>query len=180
MKTPVVILGVTGSIAAYKAADIASRLVKENCEVHVVMTEAAERFITPLTLKTLSRNPVVRPSSAHGADWKPVHIELADRADLLLIAPATANCVAETALGLAGHPLAEIALATSAPILMAPAMNGHMWLHPATQHNLETLKSRGVQFVGPAEGILACGYEGTGRLSEPAEIVAAALALLHA
>ena len=178
MKAPVVILGITGSIAAYKAADIASRLVKEGCEVHVVMTQSAERFITPLTLQTLSRNEVVRPSSAEAANWKPVHIDLADRADLLLIAPATANCIAEIALGLAGHPLAEIALATRAPILMAPAMNGNMWLHPATQKNLEILKSRGVQFVGPADGVLACGYEGTGRLSEPADIIGSAMDLL--
>ena len=180
MKHPVIVLGVTGSIAAYKAADIASRLVKENCELHVVMTSAAERFITPLTLQTLSRNEVVRPEAADRPDWKPVHIDLADRASLLLIAPATANCVAELALGLAGHPLAEIALATRAPILIAPAMNGNMWHHPATQQNVATLKSRGVQFVGPADGLLACGYEGTGRLSEPEEVVEAALAILRA
>lgn len=179
MKHPVIILGVTGSIAAYKAADIASRLVKENCEVHVVLTSAAERFVTPLTLQTLSRNEVVRPGSADRPDWKPVHIDLADRASLLLIAPATANCVAELALGLAGHPLAEIALATRAPILIAPAMNGNMWHHPATQQNVATLQSRGVRFVGPADGLLACGYEGTGRLSEPEVIVEAALAILR-
>lgn len=180
MKHPVIVLGVTGSIAAYKAADIASRLVKENCEVHVVMTSAAERFITPLTLQTLSRNEVVRPGAADRPDWKPVHIDLADRASLLLIAPATANCVAELALGLAGHPLAEIALATRAPILIAPAMNGNMWHHPATQQNVAVLKSRGVRFVGPSDGLLACGYEGTGRLSEPEEVVDAALAILRA
>ncbi len=178
MNAPIVILGVTGSIAAYKAPDIASRLVKEGCEVHVVMTAASERFITPLTLQTLSRNPVVCPSAADRADWKPVHIALADRASLLLIAPASANVIAELALGLAGHPLAEIALATRAPLLIAPAMNGNMWHHAATQQNVLTLKSRGAHFIGPAEGLLACGYEGLGRMMEPAEIVAAAKTLL--
>jgi phosphopantothenoylcysteine synthetase/decarboxylase len=178
VNSPVVILGVTGSIAAYKAPDIASRLVKEGADVHVVMTAAAERFITPLTLQTLSRNPVVCPSATGSTDWKPVHIELADRAALLLIAPASANIIAELALGLAGHPLAEIALATRAPLLIAPAMNGNMWHHPATQQNILTLKGRGAHFIGPGQGLLACGYEGLGRLLEPADIVAAAKALL--
>ena len=173
MNRPVVVLGVTGSIAAYKAAEIASRLVKAECEVHTVMTTAAERFITPLTLQTLSRNDVVCPSAALRADWKPVHIDLADRASLLLVAPATANAIAELALGLAGHPLAEIALATRAPLRSAPAMNGNMWQHPATQQNVLTLKNRGAKFIGPADGLLACGYEGIGRMSEPADIVRA-------
>jgi len=173
MRSPLIILGVTGSIAAYKAADVASRLVKEGYEVHVVMTSAAQRFITSLTLQTLSRNEVVCPSSADRTDWKPVHIDLADRASLLLIAPASANTIAELANGLAGHPLAEVALATRAPVLIAPAMNGNMWHHPATQQNVLTLKNRGSTFIGPADGLLACGYEGTGRMSEPADIVAA-------
>jgi phosphopantothenoylcysteine decarboxylase len=172
---PVVVLGVSGSIAAYKAADVASRLVKEGVEVHVVMTEAAERFITPLTLQTLSRNPVVRATEAARPDWRPVHIALADRAALLLIAPATADLIAQLALGLASHPLTEIALASRAPLLIAPAMNGNMWLHPATQQHIATLKSRGAAFIGPAEGLLACGYEGLGRLAEPDAIVAAAM-----
>jgi phosphopantothenoylcysteine synthetase/decarboxylase len=176
---PLVILGVSGSIAAYKAADVASRLVKEGAEVHVVMTEAAERFIAPLTLQTLSRNPVIRACDATQADWKPVHIALADRATLLLVAPATADLLAQLALGLAGHPLTEIVLATRAPLLIAPAMNGNMWLHPATQQHVATLKDRGAQFIGPAEGLLACGYEGLGRLSEPLEIVEATLAVLR-
>jgi phosphopantothenoylcysteine synthetase/decarboxylase len=179
MNRPVIVLGVTGSIAAYKAPDIASRLVKEGCEVQVVMTKAAERFITPLTLQTLSRNEVVCASATERTDWKPVHIELADRASLLIVAPASANCIAELALGLAGHPLAEIALATRAPLLIAPAMNGNMWHHPATQQNILTLANRGAKFVGPAEGLLACGYEGIGRMSEPVDIVSAALKLLH-
>jgi phosphopantothenoylcysteine decarboxylase len=171
--TPLIVLGVSGSIAAYKAADLASQLVKEGFEVRVVLTEAAERFITPLTLQTLSRNEVVRASDAAHTHWKPIHIDLADRAALLLIAPATANLIAELALGLAGHPLAEIALATRAPILIAPAMNGHMWDHPATQRNVRTLRERNVHFVGPSEGLLACGYEGQGRLADLPEILTA-------
>jgi phosphopantothenoylcysteine decarboxylase len=179
MKTPLVVLGVSGSIAAYKAADLASQLVKDGVEVRVVLTEAAERFITPLTLQTLSRNEVVRAADSTQPGWKPVHIDLADRASLLLIAPATANLIAELALGLAGHPLAEIALATRAPILIAPAMNGHMWEHPATRQNVQTLRERGVHFVGPAQGLLACGYEGLGRLAELPDLLAATRALLR-
>ena len=173
MNRPTVILGVTGSIAAYKAADLASKLVRDAMDVHVVMTAAAERFITPLTLQTLSRNEVVCASSALRPDWKPVHIDLADRASLLVIAPASANIIAELALGLAGHPLAEIALATRAPVLVAPAMNGNMWNHPATLENVAKLKSRGVHFCGPSDGLLACGYEGTGRLADTADILTA-------
>ncbi len=179
MNQPRVVLGVTGSIAAYKAADIASRLTKEGVAVHVVMTSAAERFITPLTLQTLSRNEVIRPAAAERPDWKPIHIDLADRASLLLIAPASANTLAELTHGFAGHPLTEIALATRAPLMLAPAMNGHMWHHPATQSNIQILKARGAHFIGPAEGLLACGYEGIGRMAEPTEIVEAVLSLLR-
>jgi phosphopantothenoylcysteine synthetase/decarboxylase len=111
--------------------------------------------------------------------WKPGHIELADRADVLLVAPATANVIAELAHGLASHPLAEIALATRAPLLIAPAMNGKMWDHPATQANVELLESRGAEIVGPDEGLLACGYEGQGRLATVQQIVARTLAKLR-
>ncbi len=159
-----VVLGVTGSIAAYKSAELASLLVKQGHEVFVVMTHDATEFITPLTLQTLSKNPVTTSFYDEKENWRPGHIALADRANLLLIAPATANVVAELAYGLAGHPLTAIALATRAPILIAPAMNGKMWEHPATQQNVATLKSRGVEFIGPEEGMLACGYEGVGRL----------------
>ena len=180
MSTPVIILGITGSIAAYKAADLAGKLVKAGAEVHVVMTAHAADFITPLTMQTLSRNPVV--TGAHDAQngWKPGHIELADRANLLLIAPATANVIAELAHGLAAHPLTEIALATLAPVLIAPAMNGKMWKHAATQANVAALKSRGVEFIGPDEGQLACGYEGLGRLAEVDAIIERALAIARA
>ncbi len=178
MSTPVIILGITGSIAAYKAADLAGKLVKAGAEVHVVMTAHAADFITPLTMQTLSRNPVV--TGAHDAQngWKPGHIELADRANLLLIAPATANVIAELAHGLAAHPLTEIALATLAPVLIAPAMNGKMWKHAATQANVAALKSRGVEFIGPDEGQLACGYEGLGRLADIEAIAARALVIV--
>ena len=159
-----IVLGVTGSIAAYKSAELASLLVKQGHQVFVVMTQDAAEFITPLTLQTLSKNPVMTSFFDEKENWRPGHIELADRANLLLIAPATANVIAELAHGLANHPLPAIALATRAPILMAPAMNGKMWGHSATQANVETLKSRGVEFIGPEEGMLACGYEGVGRL----------------
>jgi phosphopantothenoylcysteine decarboxylase len=159
-----VVLGVTGSIAAYKSAELAGLLVKQGHEVFVVMTRDAAEFITPLTLQTLSKNPVTTSFFDEKENWRPGHIELADRANLLLIAPATANIIAELAHGLAGHPLAAIALATRAPILMAPAMNGKMWEHPATQENAGRLKERGVEFIGPEDGMLACGYEGVGRL----------------
>ena len=176
MSAPVIVLGVTGSIAAYKAADLASLLVKGGAEVHVVMTRHACDFITPLTMQTLSRNPVVTGAVDAQTNWKPGHIELADRATLLLIAPATTNVIAELAHGLAGHPLTEIALATRAPLLIAPAMNGKMWEHPATKANIALLKSRGAEFIGPDAGVLACGYEGLGRLAAVAEIAARALA----
>ena len=177
-QSPFVVVGVTASIAAYKAADLVSKLVKRGCEVHVVMTVHACEFIAPLTFQTLSRNPVVTGVSDAQRDWKPGHIDLADRADLLLIAPATANVIAELAHGLANRPLTEIALATLAPILIAPAMNGKMWNHAATQHNVALLKSRNAVFIGPEEGLLACGYEGIGRLWSVDEIVERALAMI--
>src|ERR1044072_9082186 len=142
-----VVLGVSGSIAAYKSAELASLLLKQGHAVFVVMPRDAVEFITPLTLQTLSKNPVTTSFFDEKESWRPGHIDLADRAGLLLIAPATGNVIAERAHGLAGHPLAAIALATRAPILIAPAMNGKMWEHPATQENVETLKSRGVELI---------------------------------
>ncbi len=169
-KSKCVVLGVTGSIAAYKSAELASLLVKQGHDVFVVMTHDATEFITPLTLQTLSKNPVMTSFYDEKDNWRPGHIALADRASLLLIAPATANAIAELAHGLANHPLAAIALATRAPILLAPAMNGKMWEHPATQSNVDLLKKRGVEFIGPEAGMLACGYEGLGRLWKVDEI----------
>lgn len=174
-----VLLGITGSIAAYKAADIASLLVKQGCSVTCVMTREAEQFITPLTLQVLSKQPVVTDLFDEKESWRPTHIQLADSADLLLIAPATANVLASMAHGFANDALTAIALATRAPILIAPAMNGKMWSHPATQANVTTLKSRGCRFIGPDEGMLACGYEGTGRLWPVEGVVEAAHGILN-
>ena len=174
-----IILGVTGSIAAHKAADLASLLTKQKCDVRVVMTADAQRFITPLPFKTLTRNPVVTDLYDEDEDWKPTHIELADAANLLLIAPATANVIAKLAHGLADDALTCIALALNpqAKILIAPAMNGKMWRHPATQANVKILKSRGAKFIGPDEGLLSCGYEGIGRLWPVEKIAARVLKL---
>lgn len=174
-----VILGVTGSIAAYKAADIASQLTRAGCDVHVIMTADALRFITPLPFKTLSRNPVIADLYDEEEGWKPTHISVADEADLLLVAPATANTLAKLAHGIANDALSCIALALNptAKILIAPAMNGKMWLHPATQQNASILKSRGAEFIGPEEGMLSCGYEGLGRLWPVEQIVSRALQL---
>ena len=174
-----VVLGITGSIAAYKSAELASLLYKQGHNVFVVMTRDATEFITPLTLQTLSKNPVMTSFYDEKENWRPGHIELADRAELLVIAPATAHVIAELAHGLASHPLAAIALATRAPILLAPAMNGKMWEHAATQENVAKLKSRGVEFIGPEEGMLACGYEGVGRLWNVADIAFRAEFLLR-
>src|SRR5216110_1242965 len=134
-----IVLGVTGSIAAYKSAELASLLVKQGHEVFVVMTHDATEFISPLTLQTLSKNPVTTSFFDEKENWRPGHIELADRANLILIAPATANIIAELAHGLAGHPLAAIRLARRGLLLMAPAMKGKMWQHPAIIANVETL-----------------------------------------
>lgn len=177
---PVLILGVSASIAAYKSADLASRLRKGGANVFVVMTPDAAQFIGAITLQTLSRNPVITNLFDEKNGWQPGHIELADKANLLLIAPATAQVIAELALGLTSNALGAIALATRAPILIAPAMNGKMWMHPATQGHVETLKSRGVQFIGPEEGMLACGYEGIGRLWDVDGIVTRAKEILEA
>jgi phosphopantothenoylcysteine decarboxylase len=175
-----VVLGVTGSIAAYKAADLTSQLTKAGCEVHVVMTGDAMKFITPLPFKTLSRQPVVTDLYDEEEGWKPTHIKLADEANLLLIAPATANCLAKLAHGIADDALTCIALALNpkARVLIAPAMNGKMWLHPATQENVATLKGRGAEFIGPEEGMLSCGYEGLGRLWEVSKIAERAVWML--
>ena len=128
------------------------------------MTRNAIEFIAPLTFQTLSRNPVTISVFDEKESWHPGHIDLADRAHLLLIAPATANIIAKLACGIADDALTSIALATQAPLLIAPAMNGKMWLHPATQENVARLCARGAEFIGPEKGLLACGYEGVGRL----------------
>ena len=176
-----IILGVTGSIAAYKAADLTSSLTKAGCEVHVVMTADALRFITPLPFKTLSRQPVITDLYDEQEGWRPTHIKLADEADLLLIAPATANIIAKLAQGLADDALSCMALALNprARLLVAPAMNGKMWQHPATQQNVKTIKARGAEIIGPEKGLLSCGYEGLGRLWPVEAVAHRALELLH-
>jgi phosphopantothenoylcysteine decarboxylase/phosphopantothenate--cysteine ligase len=173
-----VALGVTGGIAAYKAAEIVRGLIKAGCDVHVLMTEHAQRFITPLTLQTLSGNRVVTDDwdLSQGADIQ--HITLTRGLDLFLIAPATANVLARMAHGLADDFLTTFHLAVTAPVVVAPAMNVWMWEHPATRANLEILKGRGVRVIDPGVGDLACGDEGVGRMAEPATIVSEALALL--
>jgi phosphopantothenoylcysteine synthetase/decarboxylase len=179
-KNKLIVLGVTGSIAAHKAADLASQLTKQRCDVRVVMTADAQRFIAALPFKTLSRHDVVTDLYAEEEGWQPTHIKLADAAALLLIAPATANVIAKLANGLADDALTCIALAlnSKAKILIAPAMNGKMWLHPATQQNVAMLKSRGAEFIGPEEGLLSCGYEGIGRLWPVEKVAERALDLL--
>ena len=161
-----IVLGITGSIAAYKAADLTSQLTKLGHDVHVVMTKAATEFITPLTLQVLSRNPVLVSWEDEKNSWKPGHIALADNADLFLVAPACADTLGQFTNGLAPDPLSAIylALPRDTPSFIAPAMNGKMWLHPATEKNVGVLKGWGHGFIGPEEGMLACGYEGVGRL----------------
>lgn len=173
-----IVLGISGSIAAYKAADLASQLVKAGHEVHAVMTRSATEFITPLTLQVLTRNPVLVTLEDEKQSWKPGHIDLADRADLFLVAPASANVLAEFAHGLAPDSLTSIylALPRTTRVLIAPAMNGKMWLHPATQRNVAQLKADGCEFIEPDTGDLACGYQGIGRLALVETILKAALA----
>lgn len=175
-----VVLGITGSIAAYKAAEIASLLRKSGADVWPVMTPSALKFVTALTIGTLARNPVATDFWEEDRGWQPGHIELADQADLLLVAPATANIIASFARGLASDLLSAIYLATRAKVLIAPAMNGKMYEHPATQENIRILRERGHTFVGPDCGMQACGYEGPGRLAAPEAVVAKAAEVLSA
>lgn len=177
-----VVLGVTGSIAAHRAIEVASQLVKAGCTVRVVMTSDAQRFVTALPFKTLSRGPVITDLYDEEEGWKPSHIRVADEAELMLVAPATANTLAKLAQGLADDALGCVALALNpgVPLLVAPAMNGKMWMHPATQHNVGILKARGVEFLGPDSGMLSCGYEGLGRMLPVEMVVARVLEILAA
>ena len=165
-----ILLGVTGSIAAYKACELIRLFVKNGDEVTVVMTKAATEFVTPLTFQTLSRNPVFVDQFAPPVSWKPEHISLAEAADLVVVAPATANMIAKMRYGLADDLLSATLLATRAPIVVAPAMNTGMWESPVTQENLAALKARGVKVVEPVDGELACGVKGKGRMMEPERI----------
>lgn len=173
-----VVLGVTGGIAAYKACEVVSRLRKMHAEVDVIMTENATRLVQPLTFETLSNRPVCVDTFSRVESWDVKHISLAQKADLMVVAPATANIMAKFAHGIADDMLSTTLLATKAPILLAPAMNTGMWTAEATQQNLQTLLNRGIKTVGPGSGFLACGDTGSGRMSEPVEIVEAIRAIL--
>jgi phosphopantothenoylcysteine decarboxylase/phosphopantothenate--cysteine ligase len=168
-----VLLCVTGGIAAYKSAQLASRLVQLGCGVTVAMTEAAERFITPLTFQALTRRRVFTSMWTAAEDFRSQHISLTERADLMVVAPATADVIGKMAGGLADDLVSTMALSAtgSCEILIAPAMNDRMFSAPAVRQNLRTLDGWGVHCIGPAEGNLACGTSGPGRMSEPAEII---------
>lgn len=173
-----VVLGVTGSIAAYKACDVVSRLRKQDVDVRVILTRAGAQIITPLALETMSANPVIVEMFHRETPWEVEHISLAKRADVFLVAPATANFLGKAAHGIADDMLTTTILATHAPVLVAPAMNVNMYENPAVQENIACLKKRGWHFIEPDAGLLACGDVGKGRLAEPEAIVAAAMALL--
>src|SRR5688572_4738366 len=174
----IVVLGVTGCIGAYKAAEVLRELQRRDVDVHVVMTAAATRFVGALTFETLSRHPVFVDQFALGENGDIRHVSLADAADLFLVAPATANTIGKLARGIADDALSTLYTATTAPTVIAPAMNVNMFGHPAVVENMEILRRRGVTFVEPGAGYLACGWLGKGRLAETAEIVEAALAVL--
>ena len=171
MEGKTVVLGVTGGIAAYKSAEIASLLVKKGVSVHVVMTEAATRFITPLTMRTISGNPVSCGMFQDPGVWNVIHVSLAEKADILVVAPATANCLGKVAHGIADDLLTTVITATKAPVLFVPSMNEAMYENPVVQGNLKTLRSIGYHIMEPDFGCLACGKEGKGRLPEPKDIV---------
>lgn len=176
-----VVLGITGSIAAYKAADLIRQLravrdplcPERRIDVRVILTKYGAEFITPVTLQTVSGNAVYQELFQSALQWDVQHIGLADDADVLLIAPVSANMMAKIATGVCDDLLSTVAMACTAPLLLAPAMNVHMWEHAATQTNYQTLQARGAEFIGPVAGALACGYEGLGRLAPLSEIVAA-------
>src|SRR6266571_2094870 len=172
-------LGVTGGIGAYKAVEVARGLQKRGHDVAAVMTHAATRFVGPVTFEAITQRRVITDQFEPGANADIEHIALASTIDLLLIAPATANIIAKLAHGIADDFLSTLYTATRAPVLVAPAMNTNMFDHEAVRKNVEILTVRGVRFVEPGEGYLACGWIGTGRLAEPADIVAAADSILR-
>ena len=171
-------LGVTGGIGAYKAVEVCRGLQKQGHDVVAVMTRAAAKFVGPVTFEAITRRPVITSQWKPGMNSDIEHVAIADGIDLLLVAPCTANVIGKFANGIADDFLSSLYLATRAPVLLAPAMNTNMLAHDAVQRNLQTLEARGVRFVEPGEGYLACGWIGKGRLAEPAEIVAAAVAML--
>ena len=166
-----IVLGVTGSIAAFRAADLASAMVREGWEVHAVLTQDGARFLPALTLAALTHRPVHTSLWEEGEGGRMSHLDLAQTADVVVVAPASADFLARTAHGFAGDVLGAVLLATRSPLVFAPAMNTNMWTHPATRENVKVLSSRGVRWAGPAEGRLACGAEGPGRLAPTEEIL---------
>ena len=174
-----ILLGVTGSIAAYKAAELVRLFVKDGDEVTVVMTPAACEFVRPLTFQTLSRNPVYVDQFAPPVSWRPEHISLAESADLVVVSPATANTIAKLRYGLADNLLCATLLATRAKIVVVPTMNTGMWESAVTQENLAALRARGVEVIDPDDGELACGASGKGRMPDPAAVYARCRTLLH-
>lgn len=174
-----IVIGVAGGIAAYKAVEIVSRLKKAGYTVYVIMTKAATEFVTPLTFREISGNPVVADMWEEPKTWNVQHIALASRADLFLLAPATANIIGKIANGIADDMLTTTVMATKAPIILAPAMNTNMYLNPITQQNLNKLAGVGYHIIEPASGMLACGVDGPGRLPEPADIVKKVQSLLQ-
>jgi len=166
-----IVLGVTGCIAAYKACDLVSKLTQAGAEVRVVMTRSACEFVTPLTFRSLSRQPVFTEMFSAPEEFDPVHVSLAEWADLLVIAPATANIIGKIAGGIADDLLSCIVIATKAPVLLAPAMNTAMWENRIVRENVKKLKAQGYHFAGPESGYLACGCEGIGRLSVVEDIL---------
>jgi len=172
-KSPRIVLGVTGSIAAFRAADLASAMVQGGWEVHAILTADGARFLPALTLAALTHRPVHTSLWEEGEGGRMSHLDLAGSADVVLVAPASADCLARAAHGMAGDVLGAVLLATRAPTLFVPAMNTHMWQHPATQENVKILQGRGASFIGPAEGRLACGAEGPGRMAPVDQIVEA-------
>jgi phosphopantothenoylcysteine decarboxylase/phosphopantothenate--cysteine ligase len=165
-----ILLGVTGGIAAYKAPDLVRRLKERGADVQVVMSRGAQHFVTPMTFQAVSGRPVRTDLWDEAAEASMGHIELARWADLVVIAPATADTISKLSAGLAGDLLSTVCLATEAPLVLAPAMNRQMWANPATQANIQTLRARGVRILGPGEGEQACGETGAGRMLEPVEI----------
>lgn len=165
------LLGVTGGIAAYKSADLCSKLVQSGASVTVAMTESAEKFIGPTTFEALTGRPVYRDLFRPVEHFRGEHIGLAQRAKLMIVAPATANYLAEIAQGMASDLLSTLALTVTCPLLLAPAMNCEMWAKPAVQRNVSQLRADGVLFVEPGSGWLSCGQIGAGRMAEPAEIL---------
>lgn len=171
MKGKKVVLGITGGIAAYKSCEIVRLMVKAGADVHTILTKAGAQFVTPITLQALSCNPVRIDMFEVLETVEKGHISLADSADVVLVAPATADIIAKAAHGICDDLLTTVLCATKAPIVFAPSMNVHMWENPLTQENVKKLQSIGWHLIEPDEGELACGYEGKGRLPDPSEIV---------